>query len=609
VADVPARRVSRRDLLKSSAIGAGAIAAGSVLPAGAQGLTGSATAAATAATDGANPSGPLQLARVWFTREQAHLLAGFDDTHRAFDDGSIEILLWPEDLARIQATGLRHEVTVADLVARDAAAQASAPTVQVQAKQPGETATGDYRHLADYNNDMQMLAEQYPDKARLIELPFTTFERRKVYGLEIATNVHQPDGRAVYYNDGVHHSREWPAAEVPIMWAFDLLENYDSDPRIRNIVDHCRNIVVPVVNPDGFNYSREFPHDVNSNTGIVLGGQGAYVRKNRRSYLGTHVGPGLGATAAKPGAQHGWDVYGIDPNRNYGFSWGGTGSSADQRAQDARGDSPFSEPEARNVAHLLKTYQVTAMITHHTAGDLILWAWGDTYDDAPDDDLLQALGRACGKYNGYRPQKSIQLYPTTGTTADYAYGALGAISYTFEHAGSSFHPPYASTVPAMYAKNREALMLLCEEGCLPPERRPADRELPEDVIDVVDLYGYRLGTLNHGVLTGRLVDAAGNPVAGEIRLYKRFETLLWLDGSEANPLGQRMIEEIVETKHRTAPDGTFEVHVNPSTRPKLEFDGEIEAYELTARAGGLGSYREVVVRRGQRLDLGTITVR
>ena len=49
-------------------------------------------------------------------------------------------------------------------------------------------------------------------------------------------------------------------------------------------------------------------------------------------------------------------------------------------------------------------------------------------------------------YNGYRPQKSIDLYVTTGTTSDYAYGALGSIGYTFEHAGSSFHPPYAETI-------------------------------------------------------------------------------------------------------------------------------------------------------------------
>lgn len=37
----------------------------------------------------------------------------------------------------------------------------------------------------------------------------------------------------MFSNDGVHHAREWPAAEVPIMWAHDLLEAEtldDGDP-------------------------------------------------------------------------------------------------------------------------------------------------------------------------------------------------------------------------------------------------------------------------------------------------------------------------------------------------------------------------------------------
>ncbi|HVM19711.1 MAG TPA: M14 family metallopeptidase [Egibacteraceae bacterium] len=587
--------LSRRDLLRSMGAGAALTAVATAVPAA---LAAPASAATTTVAGAKGAAAPLQLARVWaFSRAHRALLAELDDTHRVFADGSAEYLLWPGDELKLQTAGMSYEITVADVAARDAAIAAAAPARPVDLPlQPGET-NGEYRRLPDFEADMRSLAERFPDKARLIELPEKTLEGRTVYGLEIATDVERNDGRPVFYNDGIHHAREWPAAEVPIMWAFDLLENYGVDPRITNIVDHVRNIVVPVVNPDGFNLSREFP--VNQS---VMGsapyqiGQGQYVRKNRRSELGDAVG------------QHGpgnLTSYGVDPNRNYAYAWGDNigGSSSSKTSQTYRGTEPFSEAESRNVSHLLRTHHATAMITHHTSGDLVLWAWGDTTDDAPDDGLLQGLGRACAAFNRYRPQKSIQLYATTGTTSDYAYGVFGSIGYTFEHAGSSFHPPYPSTVPAMYAKNREALILLCEEGCLPPEKRPADRTIPPVLTQHTSL-----GVLNHCIILGRLVDADGNGVAGTVRLHKEFETLLWKDGNGGNPTGKASVTEVVDTVMETNADGTFEYHVNPSTRPYLTFKGERETYELTATAagGGASATRDVFVARGQWLNLGDV---
>ena len=583
--------MSRRDLLRSAALGAGVMAVGGVANAAPAG----ALPAAAGAGIAAGAAAPLKLAKVWaFNAAQRAALADFDDTHNVFSDGAREYLLWPGDEARLRAAGLSYEVTVDDLVARDLAIAAADSGVSTVAPQPGERA--DYRRLPDFEADMRSLVARFPDKARLLELPEKTLMGRTVFGIEIATNVASKDGRPVFYNDGVHHAREWPAAEVPIMWAFDLLENYGTDPRITNIVDNVRNIIVPVVNPDGFNLSREFP--VNQS---IMGsapyqmGQGQYVRKNRRSEFGDASGV---YDPVNPTS------YGIDNNRNYAYAWGDNigGSSGSKTSATYRGPVPFSEPETRNVSAILRSCHATAMVTHHTSGDLVLWAWGDTYDDAPDDALLQGLGRACAFYNGYKPQKSIDLYETTGTCSDYAYGVFGSIGYTFEHAGSSFHPPYATTVPAMYAKNRLALILLCEEGCLTPEQRPADREIPPVLSEYTPL-----GVLNHAILSGRVVDAAGNGVAATITLRKQFETLLWKDGDGTNPTGKPSFTETIETTIDTAPDGTFTYAVNPSTRPYLTFKGQHEAYRLTAAAPGTTSFiREVVIARGQRLDLGDL---
>lgn len=606
-ADAPAPGLSRRSLFRT----AGAVAAVGAVAGGVPAL-----AAGPLGSGGPGSVEPLQLARVWaVTRAQQKALVGFDDTHNVFEDGSIEVLLWPGDLVRLKATGLRFEITVPDLIARDRGLSAGVRTVAVQ---PGETSTGDYRTLADYEADMRALAKKHPTKAKLIALPHKTLEGRTVYGLEICTNVNSYDGRPVFYQDGCHHAREWPASEVPIMWAFDLLENYGKDKRIKAIVDNVRSIIVPVVNVDGYNYSRSFPPVETGEVGgvtnplppeaLVGGGQGRYIRKNRRPIMSTHVGEGLGVgDTRKPSESDGY--LGVDPNRNYAYKWGDdvAGSSAVNVDATYRGTDPFSEQESKNVAHVLKSHHATAMITHHTSGDLLLWAWGDTRDDAPDNDVLEGLGRAMAVYNGYRPQKSIDLYVTTGTTSDYAYGALGSIGYTFEHAGSSFHPPYADTVPAMYEKNRTALMMLAIYGCIAPEKRPA---FPLDADAAIELKDMKITSkkLNHSIITGRAVNRRGRPVKATLTITKTFDTDLWLEG-EQNPLGQKTYREFLDTRMVTGTDGRFTWHVNPSTRPALTAARKTEAYVLAITGPkGVGVSRRLVVKRGQRIDLGTVVV-
>ena len=619
-------RITRRSFLRSSGIAAGALTAGAAAPAAAiEGLAG--TRAVAAATEA------LMLARAWFREDQGHLIGEFDDTHNVFDDGSIELLLWPGDRARLLAAGVRHDITVPDLVARDAALEREAAgAARTVAPQPGERAN--YRTLDDYNADMRQLASENPTFVKLLTLPFKSLQGRTIYGLEIAEDVDRRDGRPVVYNDGVHHAREWPAGEVPIMWAFDLVEGYrKDDPRIVNIVRNTRNIIVPIVNVDGFAYSRYGPAgtgrdvvDISlTSVGNPAGVGMQYWRKNMRSPV---ANPGVeyqipqnGVLPTTPTA------FGVDPNRNYSYHWGGDGSSASFNGETYRGPEPFSEPESRNVQWVHRNYQVVAGITHHTSGNLVLWAWGDTAEDAPDDVVLARLGFACGAYNGYRPTKSIDLYVTTGTCSDYTYGTFGSISYTFEHAGSSFHPPYVTTVPPFYANNRGAFMLMCELIAMEPEQRGhmleavAANELvtnrltgdfDENISNTQYTYignGLDLEGRYHCVITGRLVDAAGVPVSGTVRLTKDFRNFLWKYGNGANPTGLVDWPEFSDTSIQAAEDGTFRWIVNPSTRPYAEFLGEREYYRFRASGqSGRETTQSLFLTRGDVVDLGDVVV-
>ncbi|MGH9186505.1 MAG: M14 family zinc carboxypeptidase [Acidimicrobiales bacterium] len=533
--------ISRRRLIQGSLATAAGLAGRAALPGAAQAsLLGG--------------GGPFRLAVVRpQTATDWAALSGFDLTH-AGRDGGIEVLVWPVDHVRLAASGIAHEIVIDDLVAHDVeqAQSIRATAMSGAAAQPGQRAN--YRTVAEHVGDLAALVAARPDLARTLTLPERTLDGQHVAGIEIAGAVARPDGRPTFYVDGLHHAREWPAGELSTMFAHDLVEGYGTDARITGLLDRCRVVVVPVVNPDGFGYSRSFPLD-DPLLELPFGalGQGSYWRKNRRA-LTTDLGLGqlLGLTS-----------YGVDPNRNYGFRWGGPGASPVLVAQDYRGPSPFSEVEPRNVRWALLSRGVTAVITNHTYSDLVLRPWGDTDADSPDEPLLRQLGDAMAAINGYTSQKSIALYPTTGTTEDYSYAALGALGYTFEH-GQSFHPPYGSYVPDAYARNREAFLLLFEAAADPA---------------------------HHSVIRGRTVNGAGVGTSGPVEVRKQI----------ALPAANGSVVDMVRLTVTSEPDGRFEVHVGPSTAPLSPVQ---EAFDVATA----GAVAQAAVGRGEAVDVGDLAL-
>lgn len=456
---------------------------------------------------------------------QAELLARLDDTHRVFADGSREFLLWPGDEVRLREAGIRFEVLTDDLLAeRRVGAQV--------ALQPGER--DDYRDLADYEADLRALAEAHPDRARLIEFATTSLLGRPVFGIEIASDVARRDGRPVVHMDGMHHCREWPAGEMPIMWAYDLLENYGNDPAITRIVDTTRSVILPLVNPDGFERTRRSLLQVDESSGepqalaaygLAVAGRESYWRKNLRPYGPVHVNADLGPVLVEQP-----DAYGIDLNRNYPFLWGDDAGSSDvQEEQTYRGHEPYSEPESHNVRDLVLGHLPIAKITHHTSGRIMLFPWGRDPNvvKSPDYDRMMDLGIIMKLSNGYQPKQAFGLYPTSGTSRDWGHAAVRTLSYTFEH-GTEFHGPYGETVPPMYAENRGAFLALYDE-----------------VIDP----------------DSHLIVRGSAPGGAPFTVSKSFSTPTAVAGLE-----------VAETAERTVvpeADGSFELHLPPATRPHL----------------------------------------
>ncbi|MGH2986001.1 MAG: M14 family zinc carboxypeptidase [Solirubrobacterales bacterium] len=478
---------------------------------------------------------------------------GLDHTEHG-GEGFVDVVLHgADDGVTLTTAGFEYTPLVEDLTAqslRQRRADAAYASSHETSGLPSGGTT--YRRLFDYSEQMKRLAREHPDLVDHFTLPKLTWEGRPVEGIEISQNVDsQSDGKPVFLQMGAHHAREWPSAEHAMEWAYELIIGQrEGDPRVRELMASTRTIVVPVVNPDGFNTSREAGELLGAGNG--RGGDGTqetinivtspyeYRRKNCRLVTDAEAGnclqPSVGL--AEPG---------VDPNRNYGGFWGGPGASTDPTAQDYRGPGPFSEPETQNIRRLVSSEQVTTLITNHTYSNLVLRPPGLQEQGEPvDEPIYKALGDAMAAENGYTSQPSYALYDTSGTTEDWSYYATGGLGFTFEIGPNNFHPPFEQTVAEYEGTtgaagpgggNREAYFLAQENT--------ADRS-------------------KHSVLAGRA------PAGAQLTLSKSFRTPTY--NEEHGTVRDRLETDLV-----VSDSGRFAWHINPSTRPLVAQESGREA--------------------------------
>ncbi|GAA3437111.1 M14 family zinc carboxypeptidase [Kutzneria kofuensis] len=287
---------------------------------------------------------------------------------------------------------------------------------------------------ADIQADVQQTVEARPDIVRTISLPHKSVLGRDVPALEISHHVRDNDGRPVFLLMGGIHANEWPGVEVATEFAMDLAEQDGRDPRITALLDRVRVIILPVVNPDGYEVSR--------------GGRIPDKRKNCDPTCGTAVDPDTGSDSA-----------GVDLNRNFGVNWGGVGSGGDKADGDYRGPKPFSEPETQNIRDLVTGRQVTVLVGLHTYGDMNLRPPGQNASPlTPDEAVYAELGDQMAQANGYPSKLSRDLYETSGTAEEWSYHTTGGLGFETELAGETNHGPFTTSVLDQYHGEREALL-------------------------------------------------------------------------------------------------------------------------------------------------------
>lgn len=314
----------------------------------------------------------------------------------------------PDGLAAIRRAGMTHEILIPDLQALlDAEAVRLA-----EARDAAPAAAGDdpSRWYLEYRDTDEVVARLFELAVLRPDLvtPFTvgpSLLGEPVYGIRISTVPADVSTLPGVFIHGCQHAREWISVMVTMYLADALVRRAGSDPEIDEALSAVEFFLVPIVNPDGYRHSW---------------GPDRLWRKNRRD--------------------NGGGSFGVDTNRNWGYQWGGEGSSGNPASLTYRGTAPFSEPETANLRDfVLANPRIVSHIDVHSYGQFVLQPWGWT-TDLPSDHLVydvlgqaivDAIGDAGGAPFTHGPTAST-LYVASGGAADWTVGDRDIAGLTIE---------------------------------------------------------------------------------------------------------------------------------------------------------------------------------
>jgi carboxypeptidase T len=317
----------------------------------------------------------------------------------------------------------------------------------------------DFRSLEEYEATWAELADALPEIMSREQIG-VTYEGRKIWVYEISTAP--VDAPAVFLNFG-QHAREWITPMAATYFLSRLVQDYPSDESLQTLLSQVRIYLVPLVNPDGYEYS--WTDD-------------RFWRKNRRP------------------------EFGVDLNRNWSEAWGEEpGSSSDPEHGNYRGTGPFSEPETAAMrAFIASRPQIVAHADIHSYSQLVLYPLSYLSWEVPS---LQGKAKAwaegqaavMSELNGveYTPLRGSELYPATGVAMDWSFGELDLMSFTYE-----LRPGTDVDFPDGFVLPPEEIVPTCEEarvgilellqyaadgGPEPVEPPPPNPPEPEDETD------------------------------------------------------------------------------------------------------------------------------
>jgi hypothetical protein len=261
---------------------------------------------------------------------------------------------------------------------------------------------------------------------------FKTWNNNQLVWVKISDNPDSDEAEPEILYTGLHHGKELISVSQMIYYMWYLLENYDKDPLVKQIIDHTELYFVPVVNPDAMNYNIE-GYDPDDDV----------FTRNWRKNMRDNNGNG----EFEP------NLDGVDLNRNYGENWGydNEGSSPFMGSDTYRGPAPFSEPEIQAIAHFCQEREFQLALNYHSYGNVLIYPWGYNNTHTPDSNVFSNFAELLTQRNGYLDGLGIETvgYITNGDSDDWMYAETGIFAMTPEvgDVDDGFYPPGERIIP------------------------------------------------------------------------------------------------------------------------------------------------------------------
>ena len=274
----------------------------------------------------------------------------------------------------------------------------------------GFTVWKSYDEPGGYRDQMYALARSFPQVTKLVRIG-TTLNGREILALKITQGARdKPDGsRPAVLFSATQHAREWIATEIDRRLMYHYVNGWkDNDKPIKDLLKGTELWFVPVMNPDGYQYTFDVER---------------LWRKNLRD------NDGDGQTTI---------VDGVDPNRNYPehFKYDEEGSSKITSSQTYRGPGPASERETQAIQWLSDRVGFEFNLNYHSNGRWLLYPEGwQVGSPTADDPIYFALSGNLDRpaIEGFHPGLSSDvLYVTNGEANDFMHKRGGALAWTPE---------------------------------------------------------------------------------------------------------------------------------------------------------------------------------
>lgn len=264
-----------------------------------------------------------------------------------------------------------------------------------------------YRPLDSINAWLDLLQQTYPHIMTTEDIGETYEGRRyKVVHLSIPDDdVAHGDKKTVVITGGVH-AREWISVSTVLYCIYEMLNHYESNPGDVKELAKLDFLFIPVLNPDGYEYSWTTDR---------------LWRKNRQPVDGGNDS----------------NCMGIDIDHSYDYHW--TKSSDTACGEEYAGTTPFEAYEAKIWNDYLNAtnddHKIYGYIDLHSYAQEILYPYAYSCSDLPRDEenlielafgISKAVRLTSGKYYAVLPaclDRDSDLIPDlgAGTALDYMY--------------------------------------------------------------------------------------------------------------------------------------------------------------------------------------------